>query len=50
MSRKKYTKIDETLNKARAILGLNYYMEPATEECFQNFKLAKNKIYNEEHP
>lgn len=42
----KYNKIDETLNKARLMLGVNYYMEPAAKEYIQNFKLAKKKIYN----
>ena len=43
MSWKKYNEIDEALSKARAILGVNYYIEPAAKEYFQNFKLAKTK-------
>jgi hypothetical protein len=31
------------LTKARSILGINCYIEPATKEYIQNFKLAKTK-------
>jgi hypothetical protein len=31
------------LTKARSILGINCYIEPATKEYIQNFKLAKIK-------
>jgi len=43
MSWKKYTEIDEALNKARAMLGVNYYIEPIAKEYIQKFKMAKNK-------
>lgn len=43
MSWKKYTEIDEALNKARAILGVNCYIEPAAKEYIQKFNMAKNK-------
>ncbi|KAG2633676.1 hypothetical protein PVAP13_2NG242803, partial [Panicum virgatum] len=43
MSWKKYTEIDEALNKARAMLGINYYIEPIAKEYIQKSKMAKNK-------
>ena len=43
MSWKKYTEIDEALNKARAMFGVNYYIEPIAKEYIRKFKMAKNK-------
>ena len=43
MSWKKYANIDEALNQARKILGVNYYIEPAANDYIQKFKRAKNK-------
>ena len=37
------TEIDEALNKARAMLVVNYYIEPIAKEYIQKFKMAKNK-------
>jgi hypothetical protein len=43
VSWKKYINIDEALTQARRILGVDYYMEPATKEYIQKFKISKNK-------
>jgi len=43
MSWKKYTEIDEALNKARTMLDVNYYIEPIAKNYIQKFKMAKNK-------
>jgi len=43
MSWKKYTEIDEALNKARAMLGINYYIEPLAKEYIQKSKMAKKQ-------
>ena len=44
MSWKKYTEIDEALNKARAMLGVNYYIDSIAKEYIQKFKMAKTKV------
>ena len=43
ISWRKYAEIDEALNQARKILGVNYYIEPAAKEYIQKCKKAKNK-------
>ena len=43
VSWKKYTNIDEALNHARNILGINYYIEPAAKEYIQKHKMAQNR-------
>ena len=40
---KKYTSIDEALNHARKMLGVNYYIEPIAKEYIQQHKLAQNR-------
>jgi hypothetical protein len=45
MSWKKYTEIDEAINKARTMLGVNYYIEPIAKEYIQKFKMAKKQRY-----
>lgn len=40
---KKYTEIDDALNMARSMLGVNYYIEPIAKDYIQKAKMAKNK-------
>ena len=44
MSWKKYIEIDEALNKARAMLGVNYYIEPIAKEYIKNSRWQKIKV------
>uniref|UniRef100_A0A0A9G5S1 Uncharacterized protein n=1 Tax=Arundo donax TaxID=35708 RepID=A0A0A9G5S1_ARUDO len=41
LSWKRYTSIDEALNQARRILGVNYYLEPSAKEYIQKYRKAK---------
>ena len=38
------TEIDEALNKARAMLGVNYYIDSIAKEYIQKFKMEKTKV------
>ena len=40
MSWKKYLDIDQALSYARTILGVNYYLEPATKDYIQKYSKA----------
>ena len=40
VSQKKYLDIDQTLSYARTILGVNYFLEPATKDYIQKYKKA----------
>jgi hypothetical protein len=50
VSWKKYLKIDEALERARKVLGINYYVEPLAKEYIQKHKIAQNRKVPVETP
>lgn len=42
MSWRKYTYIDKSLSYARRVLGVNYFLEPATKEYIQKYKKTQD--------
>lgn len=43
MSSKKYSEIDEALNMAIIIFGVNDHIDPLTKDILKKFKMPRNK-------